>query len=86
MREHVAVRCKLATANGYRYVLDKVLLPAFGSIPLGAISRDQVATLHYRLHKTPSPWLTVWWRPSPGSSTWRRHGAWRRRVGTRAGS
>ncbi len=54
MREHVAVRCKPATANGYRYVLDKVLLPALGSVPLGGISRDQVATLHYRLHKTPA--------------------------------
>ena len=54
MREHVAVRCKPATASGYRYVLDKVLLPALGSVPLGAISRDQVATLHYRLHKTPA--------------------------------
>ena len=54
MREHVAVRCKPATANGYRHALDKVLLPAFGSVPLGGIGRDQVATLHYRLHKTPS--------------------------------
>ena len=54
MREHVAVRCKPATAGGYRYVLDKVLLPALGSVPLGRISRDHVATLHYRLHKTPS--------------------------------
>ena len=25
------------------------------------------------------PWQTVWWRRSPGSSTWRRPGAWRRR-------
>ena len=54
MREHVAVRCKPATANGYRRALDKVLLPAFGSVPLGGIGRDQVAALHYRLHKTPS--------------------------------
>ena len=54
MREHVAVRCKPATASGYRYVLDRVLLPALGSVPLGAISRDHVATLHYRLHRTPS--------------------------------
>ncbi|MDE0032229.1 MAG: tyrosine-type recombinase/integrase [Deltaproteobacteria bacterium] len=54
MREHVAVRCKPATARGYRHALDKVLLPAFGSVPLGRIGRDQVAALHYRLHKTPS--------------------------------
>ena len=54
MREHVAVRCKPTTARAYRYALDTVLLPAFGSVPLGAIGRDQVAALHYRLHKTPS--------------------------------
>ena len=54
MREHVAMRCKPATARGYRYALDKVLLPAFGSVPLGGIGRDQVAALHYRLHKTPA--------------------------------
>ena len=54
MREHVAVRCKPATARGYRHALDKVLLPTFGSVPLERISRDQVATLHYRLHKTPN--------------------------------
>ena len=54
MREHVAVRCKLTTAGAYRYALDTFLLPAFGSLPLGGIGRDQVAALHYRLHKTPS--------------------------------
>ena len=54
MREHVAVRCKPATASGYRNALDKVLLPTFGSVPLGRIGRDQVATLHYRLHNTPA--------------------------------
>ena len=53
MREHVVVRCKPTTAGGYRYVLDKLLLPEFGSTPLGAIGREQVASLHYRLHKTP---------------------------------
>ena len=54
MREHVAVRCKPTTAAAYRYALDTFLLPAFGSVPLGGIGRDQVAALHYRLHKTPS--------------------------------
>ena len=54
MKEHVAVRCKPTTAAGYRYALDRVLLPAFGSVPLAAIGRDQVADLHYRLHKTPA--------------------------------
>ena len=54
MREHVAVRCKPTTAGAYRYALDKVLLPAFGSVPLGGIRRDHVAALHYRLYKTPA--------------------------------
>ena len=54
LREHVAVRCKPTTAAAYRHALDKFLLPAFGSLPLGAIERDQVASLHYRLHRTPA--------------------------------
>ena len=54
LREHVAVRCKPTTAEAYRHALNRFLLPAFGSLPLAAISRDQVASLHYRLHKTPT--------------------------------
>ena len=54
LKEHVFVRCKPTTARGYRYALEKVLVPEFGSMPLGAIGRDQAAALHYRLHKTPS--------------------------------
>ena len=37
MREHVAVRCKPTTASAYRHALDNFLLPALGSLPLGAI-------------------------------------------------
>ena len=54
LREHVAVRCKPTTAGAYRHALNRFLLPAFGSLSLGAISRDQVASLHYKLHKTPT--------------------------------
>ena len=54
LREHVAVRCKPTTAGAYRHALNRFLLPAFGSLPLGVIGRDQVASLHYRLHKTPT--------------------------------
>ena len=54
LREHVAVRCKPTTAEAYRHALNRFLLPAFGSLPLGAIGRDQVASLHYTLHKTPT--------------------------------
>lgn len=54
LREHVAVRCKPTTAAAYRHALDKFLLPALGSLPLGVIGRDQVASLHYSLHRTPA--------------------------------
>ncbi len=54
LREHVDVRCKHTTAGAYRYTLTKYLLPEFGSVPLGAIGREDVAALHYRLHKTPN--------------------------------
>ena len=54
LREHVAVRCKPTTAGAYQHALNRFLLPAFGSLPLGAIGRDQVASLHYKLHKTPT--------------------------------
>ena len=54
LREHVTVRCKSTTAAAYRHALHRFLLPAFGSLPLGEIGRDQVASLHYRLHGTPT--------------------------------
>ena len=54
MREHVAVRCKPTTARAYRVALENYLLPEFGSRSLEAIGQDQVAALHYRLHKTPA--------------------------------
>lgn len=54
LREHVEVRCKPTTAGAYRYTLTKYLLPEFGSVPLGAIGREDVAALHYRLHKAPN--------------------------------
>ena len=54
LRGHVTVRCKPTTARAYRHALNRFLLPVFGSLPLGAIGRDQVASLHYRLHKTPT--------------------------------
>ena len=54
MREHVAVRCKPTTARMCRHTLDRHLLPAVGSLPLGAIGRERVASLHYSLHETPT--------------------------------
>ena len=54
LREHVAVRCKPSTARGYRYVIGKYILPAFGSLPIGALNRGHVSDLHFRLRNTPS--------------------------------
>ena len=54
LREHVAVRCKPRTTKGYRYVVGKYILPALGSLPIGALNRRHVSNLHYRLRETPS--------------------------------
>ncbi len=54
MAEHVAVHCKPRTATFYRQILDTHIVPALGARPIAQIGRDEVAALHYRLHKTPS--------------------------------
>ena len=86
LREHVAVRCKPTMAGAYRHALNKFLVPAFGSLPLGAIGRDQVASLHYRLHKTPTMANQVVDTLSRLFSDGGGMGLWRRREETRAGS
>jgi len=53
-REHVAVHCKPNTSKAHRYIVGKYILPAFGSLPIGALNRRHVSSLHYRLRKTPS--------------------------------
>ena len=53
MREHVQVRCGSATEVKYRHLLGRHILPALGSLRLGEIGREQVASLQYRLHETP---------------------------------
>ena len=53
MREHVAVRCKPATARNYRFVFDNHLLPALGSLRLREIGRERVAAFQYSLRNTP---------------------------------
>ena len=52
MARHVAVRCKPSTVRSWRHLLDKHILPNFGSLRFGEISPDQVAALHDRLHET----------------------------------
>ena len=54
LEEHVIPHCKPSTAAQWRVVLDKHLLPAFGTLPLAAVSREHVARLHYKLRDAPA--------------------------------
>ena len=53
LREHVEVRCKPLTVKGYRQVIGRNILPAFGEMPITELGREHAAELHYRLRKTP---------------------------------
>ena len=53
LREHVEVRCKPLTVKGYRQMIVRHILPAFGEMPIAELGREHVAELHYRLRKTP---------------------------------
>ena len=53
MRVHVAVNCKASSAQSYRGVIDKHILPALGERKLGDVKRADVAALHYALRDTP---------------------------------
>ena len=54
MTQHVALRCKPTTQRSCRHIVDKFLLPRFGTLRLGEITPDHVAALHYRLRETPT--------------------------------
>ena len=53
MRAHVGVHCNEYTAGIYQGVLDNHILPEMGEMPIGAVGREHVAALHYRLRDTP---------------------------------
>ena len=53
LHEHVAVRCKPRTLEGYGQVIRRNVLPALGRLPIAAIGREHVANLHHSLRKTP---------------------------------
>ena len=53
MEGHVEVRCKASTAELYRSMLDKHVLPALGTMPVTSVKREHVAELHDRLRGTP---------------------------------
>ena len=52
--EHVAVRCKPKTAETYRSVIKKHIVPVLGNMPLAAVGRVHVTDLHYELRNVPS--------------------------------
>ena len=54
MTLYVAVHCKPSSVRSWRHLLDKHILPNFGTLRFGEISPDQVAALHGRLHETPA--------------------------------
>ena len=51
--EHVAVRCKPKTAETYRLVIGKHILPAFGKPPALAVGHKEVTELHHALSAHP---------------------------------
>ena len=53
LREYVAVRCKPWTIMTYRGALERWILPALGRLPVGAVTHEHVAALHYRLRDIP---------------------------------
>ena len=54
LTEYVAVRCKPGTAALYRSVINRHVRPAFGKLPLAALSRAEVAEFHESLYETPA--------------------------------
>jgi len=53
LEDHVAARCKLATAAAYRFAIEKHILPAFGTLSALAVDRVKVAWFHEALRDRP---------------------------------
>ncbi len=53
LREHVAVRCKPRTAEAYRWLVSKFVLPELGGMEVSAVERQHIAALHHRHRDTP---------------------------------
>ena len=53
LEEHVATRCKPGTQVLYRAAVRQYIVPAVGETPVSSLSREQVASLHHSLRKTP---------------------------------
>ena len=53
LEDHVAARCKPATAAAYRFAIEKHILPAFGTLSALAVDRARVASFHEALRDRP---------------------------------
>ena len=53
MRVHVATHCSAKTAEGYRYVMEKHILPALGTMRVRDVGVAEVAALHHELRSMP---------------------------------
>jgi integrase len=53
LAEHVEVKRKIRTAEEYRRLLDRVILPGFGKKLVADVTRQDVARLHHCLRATP---------------------------------
>ena len=53
VKEHVEVRCKPATAEAFRLVVRKHILPALGSRSALAVTHREVTELHHRMSERP---------------------------------
>ncbi|MCY4230947.1 MAG: tyrosine-type recombinase/integrase [Alphaproteobacteria bacterium] len=54
LKDHVAARCKPATAENYRKSIDGHILPALGSKALKDVVLEDAANLHHALRGTPA--------------------------------
>ena len=54
LEEHVAVRCKPTTAETYRLMVAKHIVPRLGRRPALAVGHAQVTELHHALSETPA--------------------------------
>lgn len=53
MKEHAAVHCKPATAEGYEFYLRRTILPALGDLKVADVTRKDISAFHSSLADTP---------------------------------
>ena len=53
LENHVAVRCKPKTAETYRHVVERHIVPALGGMPALAVGHGHATELHESLRETP---------------------------------